>query len=178
MTKPDKFLRRGLGDDAAGVEKNDARTKKQGFADVMRDEDNRFRQVPAKRQKLALKFGTGNRVEGAERLVHKENLRIGGQGTSYTDALALAAGKFARVALRVERGRQTDRLEDFGIASRDTVDGPILETGNKANVFTHGQVRKQAGLLNYVADAPPQANDVPSANVAFLNQHRARTNSP
>src|SRR5262245_46718608 len=110
MTKPDKFLRRGLGADAAGVEKNGARTKQQGVTDVTRDEGSRIWQVPAKRQQLALMYGTGNRGEGAERLVHKENLRIGGQGTGYTDALALAAGKFARVALRVERGRQTDRL--------------------------------------------------------------------
>ena len=64
----------------------------------MGDEDDGFGEAPGKGAEFALKFGAGDGVECAERLVHQENWRIGGQGACDTDPLALAAGKFARMA--------------------------------------------------------------------------------
>jgi hypothetical protein len=40
MIDAEKFLRRAGGNDAAGFEKNDARSKQQCFAEIVRDKDN------------------------------------------------------------------------------------------------------------------------------------------
>ncbi len=64
----------------------------------MRDEDDGLVEAASEGAEFALKFGAGDRIEGTEGLVHEKNGRIGGEGARDTDALALAARKFARVA--------------------------------------------------------------------------------
>jgi hypothetical protein len=80
------------------VEKGDARTQDEGFANVVGYEDDGFVETASKGAEFALKLGAGDGIERAERLVHKENRRIGSQSAGDTDALALAAGEFARAA--------------------------------------------------------------------------------
>ena len=58
----------------------------------MGHEDYRFSQALLQGQEFALQFGASDGVERAERFVHEEKLRIGGQGAGYTDSLPLAAG--------------------------------------------------------------------------------------
>ena len=50
---------------------------------------------------LLLQPGARDRVERAERLVHQQHRRVGGECPREPDALALAAGELRRVALRV-----------------------------------------------------------------------------
>jgi hypothetical protein len=98
MVNAEKILRGRKGDHAACAEERDALAEEKSFADVVRDEHDGFFETSREGAELALKFGASDGIEGAEGLVHKENRRIGSEGAGDTDALALAAGKFARVA--------------------------------------------------------------------------------
>jgi len=108
MIETQKILRGREGHELACVEKSDAGTEKKGFANVVGDKDDGFVETAGEGAEFALKFGTGHGIERAEGLVHKKNWRIGGESTCDTDALALAAGEFARTA-----GRKLGRVETY-----------------------------------------------------------------
>jgi len=60
------------------------------------DEDDGLGEAAREGAEFALKLGAGDRIERAEGLVHQENGRVGGEGASDADALALTAGKLVR----------------------------------------------------------------------------------
>jgi hypothetical protein len=64
----------------------------------VRDEDDGFFEAASEGAEFALKLGASDGIEGAERLVHEKDGRVGSEGAGDADALALAAGKFARTA--------------------------------------------------------------------------------
>jgi hypothetical protein len=98
MNEAEKICRRGEGDKATGMEKSDARGDEESFANIVSDKNDGFIEATSEGAEFALKFGTSDGIEGAERLVHEQNGRVGGEGAGDADALALAAGKFARPA--------------------------------------------------------------------------------
>ena len=65
----------------------------------MGDEDDGLADLGLEAEELVLQALAGDRVDGAERLVHEHQRRVGGQGAGHADALALAAGELAGVAL-------------------------------------------------------------------------------
>src|SRR5260221_75149 len=93
-----KFLRSGIGNDAAAFEKDDARAEEQRFAKIVGDEDNGLTETAREGAEFALKLCASDGIERAEGLVHEEDGRIGGEGASDADALALAAREFVRAA--------------------------------------------------------------------------------
>ena len=48
-------------------------------------------------QQLILELGPGDGVQGAEGLVHEDDLRIGGEGPGHSDTLLLTAGELGRI---------------------------------------------------------------------------------
>ena len=92
MVEAEKFLRGGAGDDAAGFKQDDARGEEKRFAQIVGDEDNGFAEAAGEGAEFALEFGAGDGIKRAEGLVHQKDGRIGGEGTSDADTLALAAG--------------------------------------------------------------------------------------
>ncbi len=98
MVEAEKFPRRSEGDKAAVMEKSDAVAEKKRFADVVSDEDDGFAETASEGAEFALKFGAGDGIEGAERLVHEKDGRVSGESAGDTDALALAAGEFTGAA--------------------------------------------------------------------------------
>ena len=78
------------------------------LVDVMRHKDNGGAEPALDVAQIVLGFGADNGIEGAKRLVHEQNRRLGGQGAGYADALLLPAGELMR-----KLGRQTlpDRAE-------------------------------------------------------------------
>src|SRR5216684_1933628 len=82
MIDAGKFLGRGVSDDSAIFEKNDARGEDERFAKVVGDKDDGFAETAGEGAEFALKLGAGDGIESAERLVHEENGRIGGKGAS------------------------------------------------------------------------------------------------
>lgn len=73
------------------IKQRDASGKKEGLANVVRDENDGFLETACKGDEFALKLGAGDGVEGAEGFVHKKDRRISSERTSDTDALTLAA---------------------------------------------------------------------------------------
>lgn len=73
------------------VKQSDARGKKEGFANVMRDEDDGLLETASEGDEFALELGAGDGVKRAEGLVHKKDGRIGSESASDADALTLAA---------------------------------------------------------------------------------------
>ena len=103
MREAGKFAGSGDGNDAAGVQENNAIGEQEGFANVVGDQHDSFCHVGGQAEDLALEFGAGDRVEGAEGFVHEKNLRISSESPGHTDALALAAGQLSRIAVRIDR---------------------------------------------------------------------------
>ena len=80
-----------------------------------------------------MQFGAGDGIERAERLVHQEDGRIGRQGARHAYALALAAGKFARIA-RGDVGIESDELQQFMQPVRRFDRRPVLNLRNQADL--------------------------------------------
>ncbi len=81
------------------VEQGDAVGEGEGFLLVVSDEDRGEAELVVDLPERAAKLAADLRVERSERLVEEEDARIAGEGSGERDALALAAGKLARVAL-------------------------------------------------------------------------------
>ena len=92
MLEVKKFLRRGAGNNMASFEQDNTRSEKKRFAQVMSDKNDRFAKTADQRAEFALKLRACDRIERAERFVHKENRRIGGESARDADALALSSG--------------------------------------------------------------------------------------
>src|SRR5216684_4395721 len=113
MIKAQEFLWRSSGDDAAGFEQDDAGSEEQRFAQIVSDEHDGLAEAAGEGAEFALELGAGDGIERAEGLVHQKKGRIGGEGTSDADALALAAGKLARTAMREFAGIEADKMQHF-----------------------------------------------------------------
>ena len=70
-------------------------------------------QVALDALELALQLGSRDRIERAERLVHQQHRRIGGQRARHADTLALPARQLVRPACRKVGRRQADELEQL-----------------------------------------------------------------
>ena len=70
-----------------------------GLVDIVRDENDGLGEVLLQPQEFLLQFVPHHGIHGAERLVHQQDGRIGGERPGHADALLLAAGELGGVAL-------------------------------------------------------------------------------
>jgi hypothetical protein len=166
-----KFLRRGAGDDAARLEQNDSRGQEQGFAQIVGDENDGLAEAADQGAEFTLEFRTGDGIERTEGLVHQKNGRIGGEGASDADALTLAAGKFAGTAMSKFARIEADKVEHFLDAGGDARGIPFSQSGNEGDIFRDRKVGKKAGVLDDVADASAEADEIPIASGALLDKN-------
>ena len=87
------------------------------LVDVVGDEHDRLVELALQPEELALQLGPHDRVDRAERLVHQQDVRVGGEGAGDADALLLTTGQLRRVLLRARR-IETDELEQFHARGR------------------------------------------------------------
>ena len=137
----------------------------------MSDEDDGFVETASQSAEFPLKFGAGDGVEGAEGLVHKENRRIGGESARDADALALAAGKFMRVARGKFNGIETYQPQQFFDAGGDSRGIPFFESRNEADVLPDGEMWEQASFLNDVADPATESDGIAFGGRAAFDEH-------
>ena len=96
-----------------------------------------------------------DRVDGAVRLVHQQDRRVGGERPGHAGTLLLAAGQ--RGGISVEQVEvEADERDQLVAAGVDAVLVPAEQFGYDADVAPHGAVREQTDLLDHVADAPAQ----------------------
>jgi hypothetical protein len=170
MIEAKKFLRRGAGDDAAGLKQDDARGEEEGFAQIVSDEDDGFAEAARQGAEFALEFSASDRIERAEGLIHQKNGRIGGEGPSDADTLALAAGKLAGAAMGKFARIEVDKVEHFLDAGGDARGIPFSQSGNQRDVFRDRKVGEKTGVLDDVADASAEADEIPIASGALLDK--------
>src|SRR5258708_36942153 len=84
--------------DSAFVEQRDAVGQREAFLLVVRHEDRGEAELVVDLAERAPKFAADLGVERTERVIEQQDARIAGEGAGEGDALALAAGKLARIA--------------------------------------------------------------------------------
>src|SRR5206468_6687842 len=98
------------------------------------------------------------RVEGAERLVEEEHLRLCGERAGERDALALAAGE-----LRGEGAREAlelDQAKELADPLADARRGPAADTHREGDVVEDGHLPEERVVLEDEADVPLADRDV------------------
>src|ERR1700687_1790784 len=128
------------------------------------------REAGGKGAEFALELGARDGIERAEGLVHQKDGRIGSESTGDTDALTLAAGKFAGAAMGEFAGFEADKLEHFIDASGGAGGVPLFQSGNKGDVFRDSEMGEEASVLNDVTDAAAEADGVPIGGRAILDE--------
>jgi len=169
MIEAKKFLRRGAGNDAAALEQDDSGSEEQGFAQIVGNEYDGLAEAAGQGAEFALEFGAGDGIERAEGLVHQKNGRIGGEGASDADALALAARKFAGTAMGKFARIEADEVEHFIDAVGDARSIPLSQSGNEGDIFGNSEVRKKTGVLDDVTNPAAEADEIPLAGGALLD---------
>ena len=81
------------------MQEGDFGAQAQGLTHVVGDEDGCYPQAVAQFEELVLQFDARYGIQRAERFVEKQELWFGGERPRNADALALATGKLARIAL-------------------------------------------------------------------------------
>jgi hypothetical protein len=153
MVEVKKFLWRSAGNDAARFKQDDARSKEKSFAKIVSDKNDRLSKAARQCAEFTLKLRARDGVERTERFVHQENRRIGGECAGDADALALASGKFAGMAMREFARIEADKVEHLLDARGDASCIPAFEARNEAHIFRNGEMGEQASVLNHVTDA-------------------------
>ncbi len=105
-TKPADHVRRRAAEDlgrgrvllehAADVEDRDAVAHLHRFLDVVGHEHDGLLHLALEAEELVLQPDAGDRVDGAERLVHEEHGRVGRERARHPDPLALPARELRR----------------------------------------------------------------------------------
>ena len=122
----------------------------------MGDEHDRLRDLALDAEELVLQPGPGDGVDRAERLVHQQHRRVGGERAGDADALALPAGELRGVAAAVRARVEADQLEQLVDARLGRVAAPAEQVGDGRDVRADRLVREQPDLLDHVAHAPAQ----------------------
>ncbi len=99
--------------DVPGVHHDDAVGQPQRFVDVVRDEHDRRAELAVDARDLVLQRRAHDRVDRGERLVHQQHARLRGERARDADALRLAAGELARLAVAVARGLEPDQPQQL-----------------------------------------------------------------
>ncbi len=170
MVEAEKFLRGGAGDDAAGFKQDDARGEEKRFAQIVGDEDNGFAEAAGEGAEFALELGASDGIKRAEGLIHEQDGRIGGEGARDADALTLATGEFARMAMREFAGIEADKMQHFIDAGGDARGIPLFQNGNEGDVFRNSEMREETGVLDDVTDAAAEADEIPIAGGTILHE--------
>ena len=162
--REDRVGRVVLREHAALAQDRDPVAHRDRLVDVVRDEDDRLRDLAVQAPQLVLKPRARDRVEGAERLVHQQQRRVGGQRAREPDALPLPARELRRVPRPRRRGSSPTSSSSSSTRSRIRALRPAEESRDGGDVVADRHVREEADLLDHVADAAPQLDDGQIAN--------------
>ena len=133
------------------------RREPQRLVDVVGDEDDGLAGRLLDARELVLQGVAGDRVERGERLVHQQEVGVGGERAGDPDALLLAAGQLVRVFAAIGLGVEAEQLPAARRPGRATrVARPAQQARHGRDVVLDPPMRKQPDRLDRVADAPPQ----------------------
>ncbi|GMA25139.1 hypothetical protein GCM10025864_28980 [Luteimicrobium album] len=118
-----------------------------GLVEVVRDEDDRLAERALQLDELLLHLAADQRVQRRERLVHEQDVGVGGERAGQADALAHAARELRRQ--RVVPALEADEVERPGgtLATLRLVDALDLERVGR--VLEDGPVGEQREVLEH-----------------------------
>jgi uncharacterized OsmC-like protein len=160
-------------EEAAGAHDPDAVGEAEGFGEVVGDEDGGLAQGLFEVQELAVQLEAGEGVEGAERLVEKDEGRIGSEGAGEGDALALAAGELGGITAGVDGEIEAHERQHFAGSGLAALAVPAQEAGDELDVLIDPPVRNEAAVLGHVANSPAQGDGVQPGHGLTLDAHVA-----
>ena len=138
----------------------------------MRDHDGGKAKLGLQGAEFQLQPIARDRVERAEGLVHQQEVGPAGQGAGKTDALALAAGNLAGIAVRIVGGWQLDQVQHLVGAGADIRRWPAQQARHDGDILAHGEMGEQAVALHHPADLPAQRHRVEPGDIAPLIHDR------
>ena len=94
------------------LQDDDLVAEQERLVDVVGDEHDRLAELALQSEQLLLQLGADDRVDGAEWLVHQQDVRVDRESAGDADALLLAARELARVAIG-EGPVEPDGVEQF-----------------------------------------------------------------
>ena len=165
--------RRRVLQELAAVHDGDAVAEADRLLHVVGDEHDRRRKLALDRLEVVLGLGPHQRVEGAERLVHQQQFRLGRERARDADALLLAAGEFVGTAPRERRRIELEEMEQFLDPRGDAAAVPAQQRRHGGDVLRHGAMREETVVLDRVADAAAQFVDREPGRVLAVDQHAA-----
>src|SRR5581483_661653 len=171
--REDRARRVVLREDSALAQDRDAVSHRDRLVDVVRDEDHGLPDLAMQALELRLQAEARDRIECAERLVHQEERRVGGESAREPDALPLAARELRRVATRVG-GLEPDELEQLGSAAPRLLLLPAEEPWHGRDVVADRHVREEPDLLDHVADAAAKLGQRERLDVPAVDADLAR----
>ena len=144
-----------------------------GLVDVVGHEQHGHAQRAVQSEKLVLQTFAHDRIDRAERLVHEHDRRLDGHCPSNAYALTLAARELRGIAVAHAGWIEPDQLEQLLDTLLDALTRPAQQARHGGHVLGDGLVRKQADLLDHVADAPPQGAHLDGHDVFAVDEHLA-----
>ena len=160
-----------MGDDAACLEQNDARSEQQGFAKVVGDEDDGFAEAAGEGAELALQVRRASR-DRARRTARPSEESAG------SAARARATPTRWRWPPESSRGRRfansagsrPTRCSSSSTRAAMRAASHFSSVGNEGDVFGDREMREEAGFLNDVSDAAAEPDGVPLGGGAVLDE--------
>src|SRR5215203_4160906 len=142
--------KRLLVEDAAGLRLHDdgAVGKRHRLLDVVGNEEHRRAVLLPQGEKMLVQARPGEGVEGRERLVEEEHLRLGHEGAGDRDPLLLAAGQLARPAAGMLDEPDAGKRVPDPVAALGG--GAVVEP--EADIVGDGQPGQEARLLEHDPD--------------------------
>ena len=128
----ENFSWRRVLQELAAVHHGDAVAKADRLFHVVSDEENRRRKLALERLEVVLGLGANQRVEGAERLVHQQQFRLGGERARDAHPLLLAAGQLIRAAMGESRRIELKQSQELLDPSGDAATVPPSNVGTVA----------------------------------------------
>jgi hypothetical protein len=165
-------------DDLAEVHDRDAVRHVPHHAQVVSDEDVGEVQLVLEVIEQVNHLRADRDVEGRDRLVGDDQLRVQGQRPGHADPLPLAAGELVRIAVDVLR-RQADELEQFAHPALDLVPVPAPVDAQRVGEYLADpltRVERRVRVLEYHLQlAPHRAQLSPGqrGDVLALEHHRS-----
>ncbi|MOA00108.1 hypothetical protein D3C78_1194560 [compost metagenome] len=140
-----------------GRQQNQVGGEEHGFFDVVGDQEHRLGGALPDLQQQLLHLLAGKGVESAERFVHQQHARVGGEGASQADTLLLAARKLPDAALF--KTGQIDQGEHFPGASFAFFPGDTGQLQAEPDVGQHVLPWQQRVVLKHHAALGTRAFD-------------------
>ena len=168
--REDRLGRVVLGDLCLHLQKADAVADHHRLIDVVRYEDNGLAHRALDADELLLQPLSSDAIDGAKRLVHQKDWRVGSERARKADALPLATRELVRIPIAILARVEPNQLQQLLDARLDPSLVPIPESRHCADVVADGHVRKEACVLDHVAHLQSQLRRIDGARVLSIDE--------